>query len=180
MYYFYKFGFVISVVVIIFLFRQYGKGSAGTSNAEKSNKKTFTPDMARASNFLRVFKQAQNLLLSSSIKNNGMLEKEKIVYLHFMLGACARTALTIENKDDAEVWWLGTSIAEAAIFYSPDDAWLRLERYGCSGDPQLQKAGERGWNAMDVAILSVSDGRISDAEYRISCLELFKVVDEVR
>lgn len=184
---------ILILILCIFNYKKSLRSSRGVrAAATKKNPTTTasirtTPEMEAASNFMGLFIKSQELLLFSGGEKNELLEAEKAVYIHFIMGASDRISHTIKNKDDAERWWLIESMALAAGLYlpsetisDPDLVVSKLQSYGCSADPQLQSAGQRGWEAMSVAQSAVNDGEVSDAEYQMSCLELFKVVDAVR
>lgn len=134
------------------------------------------PEFEEKNKHLGLFLQAQEMLLtmdetSLSFSNEG----EKIRYLHFVLGAIDQLSRTIKDEQRQELWSTTTSLARAALLFGVDDAVKHLDSYGRSGDSELHKAGERGWQAMRTYILNVV-GKASDDDFRKSCLELFLVV----
>lgn len=128
---------------------------------------------------LGLFLQAQEMLLNmGGTKPSFRNEAEKLRYLHFVLGAVDQLSRTIKDEERSEFWGMTTSLARAALLFGVDgvdDAIRHLESYGQTGDPELHKAGERGWQAMRTYILRVVE-KAPQEDFQKSCAELFRVV----
>jgi len=142
---------------------------------KKDNDIAEDPEFDEKHRHLRLFLDAQELVLTTG----GMAplfksEKEKLRYLHFVFGAIDQLSRTIKDEGRSELWfWIASIVQELSLF--PFLGGKHYESYGQTGDLELHKAGERGWNAMRTYILSAV-GKASKSEFRKSCTELFYVV----
>ena len=134
------------------------------------------PEFEEKNKHLGLFLQAQEMLLAVGGTSPSFVnEREKLRYLHFVLGAIDQLSRTINDEQRQELWSTTTSVARAALLFGVEDAIKHLDSYGRSGDPELHRAGERGWQAMRTYILNAV-GKASEDDFTKSCMELFRVV----
>lgn len=134
------------------------------------------PEFEEKNTHLGLFLQAQEMLLNmGGTKLSFRDEAEKLRYLHFVLGAVDQLSRTIKDEERRELWGMTTSLARIMLLFGVDDAMRHFESYSQTGDLELHKAGERGWQAMRTYILSAV-GKASQEDFQKSCTELFWVV----
>ena len=134
------------------------------------------PEFDEKHRHLRLFLDAQKLILTAGgMAPSFSSEREKLRYFHFVLGAVDQLSRTIKDEERSELWSYTASIAQAILLFPALEGTKHYMSYGQTGDPELHKAGERGWNAMRTYILNAI-GKASENDFRKSCTELFYVV----
>lgn len=164
---------IIKKVFSFFGRRQNSAKSSSGIGVENAND---DPEFNEKYYFLDLFMRVQKVLFFGSDQPNFLhSEKEKLRYLHFVIGAIDQLGQTIKDEALSEQWWTVAPMGYAVGLWGVDDALKNLESYGRSGDPELDNAGMRGAQAMRTCILN-SIGEVPIHEYKISCMELWAVV----
>ena len=126
--------------------------------------------------FLDLFKTSQTMLMPVDSLND---DREKLLYLHFMMGAIDKLSRAISDEKQSELWFYLASGAESVILFGPKVDTQVLEAYGRSRDNNLQKAGETGWKAMHMSLLA-SLNELSSDDFTKSSLALGKLIRSKR
>lgn len=174
---------IIFVVVLMILGarRSFGGATALWKKAkaladEKDKEITEDTEFDEKHRHFRLFLDAQELMLAMGGKKPSFAnEREKLRYLHFVLGAIDQLSRTIKDEERSGLWSWTASTAQAILLFPALEATKHYVSYGRTGDPELHRAGERGWNAMRMYILSAV-GKASESDFQKSCTELFYVV----
>jgi len=142
---------------------------------KKNNTKATDKEFDEKNHHFESFKLAQQLLVSGGKDSIDFKdEKAKLKYLHFMVGAIDQLSRTINDSERSEQWFYLQSLAVGANLYSPNDLEQHISSYG-NPNSDLYEIGQKGWEAMNIYILS-SVGEKSSEEFTISSLALSKIL----
>lgn len=143
---------------------------------EKDKNLADDPEFEEKHRHLELFLHAQELLLVRGRQKPAFAnDREKLRYLHFVLGAIDQLSRTVKDEERSELWAMTTSMARAVLLFPAEEAMRYVYSYGQTGDLELRTAGEKGWKAMHTYILNAV-GKASKDDFRKSCTELFYVV----
>lgn len=176
-------GVVVALAVVIFVVRRLLSGSKKVWAAAKVTadqigepESNFDPVFQERNQHLDQFLIIQRALFSGGEdKPRFKSERERLLYVNFVLGAVDQLSRTINDEEKSQMWFFSTALAQASLVCPVDDAIDSCRNYGQTGDPDLQEAGRRGWVAMQTYIMNCL-GKVSSEDFKASCMQMYLTV----